>query len=126
VLGVPSKRTRAHRRAGAARDEPPRSTALRFRLSEAAIVTVSLNRARAGRRPAGKACAVRAKRGRRCTAWSSARTIRRSLKAGPNRLTVRGRGLAPGRYRLVLTATDEVGNLSPRRALGLRVVRLPR
>ena len=32
----------------------------------------------------------------------------------------------PGRFRLVLTAADEVGNRSPRRTLGLRVVRLSR
>ena len=39
---------------------------------------------------------------------------------------MRARGLKPGRYRLVLTAADEVGNRSPRRTLALRVVRLPR
>jgi hypothetical protein len=126
VLGVPGRRTRAHRRAGAARDKPPRSTTVRFRLSEAATVTLAVNRARSGRRPKGKPCGVHAKRGPRCTAWSRARTIERSLRAGRNGITVRARGLKPGRYRLVLTATDEVGNRSPRRALGLRVVRLPR
>jgi hypothetical protein len=39
---------------------------------------------------------------------------------------MRARGLKPGRYRLVLTAADEAGNRSPRRAIGLRVVRLSR
>jgi sugar lactone lactonase YvrE len=105
----------------------PRSrTPIRFRLSEPATVTLSLNRARAGRRPAGKTCLVRAKRGRRCTAWSRARTVRRSLEAGPNRLVLRARGLKPGRYKLVLSAVDAVGNRSPQRALWLRVVRASR
>jgi hypothetical protein len=126
VLGVPGRRTRAHRRAGAARSKPPRSTTLRFRLSEAATVTLAVNRARSGHRLKGKACSVRAKHGRRCTVWSRARTIKRSLRAGGNGITVRARGLKPGRYRLVLTAADEVGNLSPRRTIGLRIVRLSR
>jgi hypothetical protein len=126
VLGVPGRRTRAHRRAGAARANPPRSTTVRFRLSEAATVTLAVNQARSGRRPKGKPCRVHAKRGRPCTVWSRARTIKRSLRAGGNGITVRARGLDPGRYRLVLTAADEVGNRSPRRTLGLRVVRLPR
>jgi hypothetical protein len=125
VLGVPAKRTRAHR-AGASRRSPPRSTSVRFRLSEAATVTLAVERARAGRRPKGRACSPRAKRGRRCTAWSLARTVTRSGSAGANAISVRARGLRPGRYRLVLTAADEVGNRSPRRTLGLRVVRLPR
>jgi hypothetical protein len=126
VLGVPGRRTRAHRRAGAARAEPPRSTTVRFRLSEAATVTLAVNRARSGRRPKGKPCGVHAKRGRPCIAWSRARTIKRSLPAGGNGIAMRARGLKPGRYRLVLTAADEVGNRSPRRAIGLRVVRLAR
>jgi DNA-binding beta-propeller fold protein YncE len=123
VLGV--GRGRARRSATAARSEPPRSTKLRFRLSEAATVTVAVNRARAGRRARG-ACSTRARRGRRCTAWSVARTIRRSARAGRNGITLRARGLRPGRYRVVLRAVDKVGNRSSRRALELRVVRLPR
>ena len=126
VLGVPGRGTRARRGAGAARANPPRSTTVRFRLSEAATVTLTVNRARSGHRRKGQPCRVRAKRGRPCTVWSRARTIKRSLGAGGNGITVRARGLKPGRYRLLLTAADEVGNRSPRRAIGLRVVRLPR
>jgi hypothetical protein len=48
------------------------------------------------------------------------------VHAGENGIALRARGLAPGHYRLGLTAADEVGNRSPRRTLGLRVVRLPR
>jgi DNA-binding beta-propeller fold protein YncE len=125
VLGVPGRRHRS-RRSTVARRTPPRSTTLGFRLSESATVTLALDRARAGRRPKGKACSRRAKRGRRCTAWSRVRMIRRSFSAGEHGITVRARGLRPGRYRAVLSATDRVGNKSPRRTLGLRVVRLPR
>jgi hypothetical protein len=89
-------------------------------------VTLAVNRARSGRRPKGKPCGVHATRGRPCTAWSRARTIKRSLRAGGNGIAMRARGLKPGRYRLVLTAADEAGNRSPRRAIGLRVVRLSR
>ncbi|MBA3261875.1 MAG: hypothetical protein H0T69_05300 [Thermoleophilaceae bacterium] len=120
VLGVPSRRGRS------SAASPPRATTLRFRLSEAAIVTVGLDRARNGRRAKGRACSPRAKRGRRCITWTRVRTIRRSGTPGENGIVLRARGLRPGRYRVVLTATDEVGNRSPQRALELRVVRLPR
>ena len=98
---------------------------MRFRLSEAAKVTLSVDRARSGRRRADGPCSPKAKRGRRCTAWSRARTIQRSGVVGKNGIVLRARGLKPGRFRVALTATDEVGNRSARRTLGLRVVRLP-
>jgi DNA-binding beta-propeller fold protein YncE len=124
VLGLPP--TRAHRRPHAARRSPPSATTISFRLSEAATVTVAIDRARKGRQPKGSACSTRAKRGRPCTALSRARTIKRAARAGENGISVRARGLSPGSYRLVLTAADEVANRSPRRTIGLRVVRLPR
>jgi sugar lactone lactonase YvrE len=125
VLGLPP--TRAHRRPRAARGSPPSATTITFRLSEAATVTLTIDRARKGRRPKGStACSTRAKRGRPCTALSRARTIKRAARPGENGISVRARGLKPGSYRLVLRAVDEVGNRSPRRTIGLRVVRLPR
>ena len=39
-----------------------------------------------------------------------------------NAMRLRARGLPQGRYRLVLTAQDGVGNMSAERRLGLRVV----
>jgi hypothetical protein len=125
LLGVPARRHSSHRSAASSRT-PARATTLGFRVSESATVTLALDRARAGHRPKGKACSPRAKRGRRCTAWSRARTVKRSLSAGEHGIKIRARGLRPGRYRAVLSAADEVGNRSPRRTLGLRVVRLPR
>jgi sugar lactone lactonase YvrE len=119
VLGVPAGRKRARR-------SPLAATTIRFRLSEAATVRVVLQRARRGRRAKDGPCRPRAKRGRRCTAWSQARVIRRSLRAGDNAIALRARGLTPGRFQVVVTATDRAGNRSPRRVLPLRVVRLPR
>ena len=123
VLGV--RRQRGHGKAAAKRKRPPTSTSLRFRLSEPATVTVSVRRARAGRRAEG-ACSTRSRRGRPCTAWSVSRQLKRPERAGRNSVKLRSRGLRPGRYRVVLSATDEVGNRSQQRAIGLRVVRLPR
>jgi PKD domain len=103
----------------------PAATQLRFRLSEAATVTVALHRARAGHRRKGRPCSPRAKRGRRCTLYTRARTIRRSRPAGENAITLRSRGLKPGRYRITVIAVDGVGNRSAPRRLGIRVVRQP-
>jgi hypothetical protein len=49
--------------------------------------------------------------------------VSRAATAGRNGIALRARGLKPGRYRVVLTATDAVGNVSPRRVLALRVRR---
>jgi DNA-binding beta-propeller fold protein YncE len=109
------------RRAGV----PPPSTQLRFRLSEAARVTVAVDRARAGRRSRGR-CRTRAKRGRRCVLYTRARTIGRAATVGENAIPLRARGLRPGRYRITVRAVDQVGNRSAPRRLSLRVVRVRR
>jgi PKD domain len=101
----------------------PRSTTIRFRLSEAAAVTLRLDRARPGRRLKGGACSGRAKHGRRCTAWVRAKTIKRAGVRGENGIALRARGLKPGHFRVVVSAVDEVGHRSPSRALRLRVLR---
>jgi DNA-binding beta-propeller fold protein YncE len=104
----------------------PHSTTIRFRLSEAAAVTLELDKARPGRRVQGGACSRRAKRGRRCTVWVRAKTIKRAGGAGDNGIALRARGLKPGHFRLVISAVDEVGHRSPSRALRLRVLRRAR
>jgi sugar lactone lactonase YvrE len=102
---------------------PPGSTRLRFRLSEAANVTVAVDRARAGRRSRGR-CRPKAKRGKRCTTYTRARTIRRAARVGENAIPLRSRGLKPGRYRITVRAVDGVGNPSAPRRLSIRVVRV--
>jgi hypothetical protein len=126
VLGVPARRRGRSAADARRRKAPPSSTTIRFRLSEAATVTLAVDRARSGRRPPGRACSPRAKRGRRCTTWSRVRALQRSASAGQNAIALRARGLRPGRYRVALTAVDEVGNRSSRRTVALRVVALPR
>ena len=87
-------------------------------------MTLSIERARTGRRARGGPCRPRARRGRRCLVWSQVRRLTAPAAAGPNAIRLRARGLRPGRHRLWLSAEDGVGNDSVPRSLRLRVVRL--
>jgi hypothetical protein len=88
-------------------------------------VRLSLQRAQRGRRSApGQPCRRRARRGRRCIGWQEKRVLTHDGAAGANAVRLSARGLRPGRYRLVMTAEDQVGNLSAERRLQLRLVRL--
>jgi sugar lactone lactonase YvrE len=120
VLGV----GRRGRRAVAGARRPPRATHITFSLSEPATVGMTVERVRFGRRAPGGACRLRAKRGRRCTRRATVKTLSHAGAAGANSIRLAARGLLPGRYRLLLTAVDGVGNASARRTLPLRVVRL--
>jgi hypothetical protein len=75
-----------------------RGTRFRYRLSEAARVTIRIQRARPGGRYVGVG------------------TLRRSGAKGANRIRFTGRigtrALKPGRYRAVISATDAAGNRS--------------
>jgi hypothetical protein len=85
---------------------------LRFSLSEAAKVTVRVNRLLKGRR-SGKRC-VRAtaklRKHTRCTRHAKVRSSTVTGKVGAN--TVKGKALAPGAYEVLLTAVDAAGNKS--------------
>jgi Tol biopolymer transport system component len=98
--------TRKRFRVGRGKD---RGTTLRFGLSERGTVRVAVQR-RKGKR------------------WRTAGTIRkRGLKSGRRALRITGRfgrtGLAPGRYRIAITATDTAGNRSTTVHRFVRVVR---
>jgi streptogramin lyase len=85
---------------------------LRFTLSEAAGVKLTLSRAAAGKRR-GKACvkpAKRLRRARRCTRFVRMRSVSRSEAMGQSAIRLSTRRLRTGRYRLVLTAVDAAGN----------------
>jgi hypothetical protein len=99
-----------------------RSVKIDFRLSEAAMVRLTVRKARPGRRVRG-ACLRTARRGKRCTLLVQARTLRRAGHAGSNKIVLRSRGLKPGRFKVSLTAVDEVGHRSLSRGLWLRVVK---
>jgi hypothetical protein len=94
-----------------------RGTRVRFRLSERAKVDFRIERRTVGRRVGGRC--VRATRGNRrarpCIRYVAlAGSFAVNGKAGANSLVFTGRlrrrALAPGRYRLALTAADAAGN----------------
>jgi Tol biopolymer transport system component len=111
------------------RTRPAIGARLRFLLSEAATVTVRIDRLLPGRRLAQRCVRPkRAPRGRTCTRAVRRGALKRAGTAGANRIdvtgTLRGRRLAPGRYRLTVKAKDAAGNVSSRVRVKFRV--LPR
>jgi hypothetical protein len=88
-----------------------RGTWLRYRLSENARVVLKIQRALAGRH----------------TRYRGVGTLRRSGVSGLNRTRFTGRigrrALQPGRYRVVITATDAAGNRSARKTTSFRITR---
>jgi PKD domain len=131
AVPTPAGRTAAadrRGRASARARRAARAIRFRFRLSEPARVSISIRRALRGRLVRGRCLApgnVR-KRARPCTRWRRAVTLRRSAGAGPNSVRFsamdRRPRLKPGRYRAVALATDDVGNSSEVRWIGLRVL----
>jgi len=112
-LKVAPARFGVSRRRTAAVARVRRGTKIRYSLSEAA--TVQLRFQRAVTRPGSR---------RR---WVKAGALRRTGVAGANRVAFSGRigrrALRPGRYRLIVTATDAAGNRSNAKPLPLRVLR---
>jgi DNA-binding beta-propeller fold protein YncE len=121
---------------GASATRPPRAaraTTFRFWLSEPSGVSLRIDRALPGEHVRGRCRAGRRRsvpRRVRCIRPRHVVTLRRQQPAGRARLRfsgrVRGRRLAPGRYRATAEATDAVGNRSAPRTLWFRVVRPPR
>ena len=101
------RRLRAARR-GATVAAVASGAALRYALSERAVLSIAIERA--GR--SGRYTALRG-------------ALRRTTSAGAHRLTfrarLRGRPLRAGRYRLVLRATDAAGNRSAPKRLSFTV-----
>jgi Tol biopolymer transport system component len=106
-------RVAKERTALAARKKPriARGTVLRFTSSEASKLSVVVERVQARRR------------GRRTRKVA---TLTRTIKVGPGRISFTGRlgkrRLAPGTYRLTLTARDSAGNVSKPVSLRLTIV----
>jgi 6-phosphogluconolactonase (cycloisomerase 2 family) len=127
---------RAAARSSAARRSGKRGATVSFRLSEDARVVVSVERALPGlrKRAHGKSRCVKPTRAlrrtgaKRCRRFRAMRpTLARDGRRGANAFRFHGRlgrrVLAPGRYRLVLRATDAAGNESDPLARPFRVVR---
>src|SRR5205807_3000832 len=111
----------------ARKKRPPVGTTFRYTLSEAARVTIRLERARPGV-TRGKRCVQRKRgqRGKRCTRFVRAGQLVRASPRGKSRVPFNGRvkrrALALGRYRAILRATDTAGNKSAARKLKFEVV----
>jgi len=109
-----------------------RGTTFRYRLSEAARVVFTIQRAAAGRRVGGKCRKpTRSNRRRRkCTRYVRVGRFAQQAVAGANRKRFSGRigrkTLRRGRHRVVLVATDAAGNKSRAKRLRFRIVRAPR
>jgi hypothetical protein len=98
-------------RAAARRRKPKRGKRFRYTLSEAARVTIAIDRGRRGRkaryRRVGRLVAQK-KAGRGSTAFSG---------------RLKGKALRPGRYRARIVAVDPLGARSPSHSLRFRIVR---
>ncbi|HEY3187929.1 MAG TPA: hypothetical protein VGJ70_10665, partial [Solirubrobacteraceae bacterium] len=98
---------RAFRATRAPSGRPARGARLRFRLSERATVRVSIARVVRGREHRVGAL--------------------RAVPAGPGAVTlhltgrIRGRALRPGRYRVLVSATDRSGNRARARRAGFTI-----
>ncbi|HMJ35398.1 MAG TPA: PKD domain-containing protein [Baekduia sp.] len=106
-------------------------TMLGFTLSEAAKVTIALQREVAGHRSGSRCVAGAPARGsgaKPCTALRTAGSITAAGRAGANTIAFSGRigkrALAPARYRASATAADAAGNKTAAAVtLRLRIVR---
>jgi hypothetical protein len=114
---------------GASITRAPVGTRVRYRLSEAATVTFTVERQAAGRR-VGRRCVkpTRANRRRpRCTRYVRVGSFVHRGGAGANSFKftgrVRGRKLSPARYRLTGVAKDAANNTSAPRRVSFRIVR---
>jgi hypothetical protein len=98
----------------------PLGTTFRWTLSAPARVTITISRAASGRR-VGRRCVPGARRGTRCTAFRRVGAIGAAARAGTGSLRfsgrLKGRPLAPGRYRAVVSVPGGAG-----RALTFTVV----
>ena len=112
---------------GGFRRRHPRGTTFSLGLDQAAALTIRIQRKLPGRRVTG-VCRRPTRRNsnrRPCTRLVTKATLRRTAVAGLNRIPfsgrIRGRALAPGRYRAVFRAANSVGTSSPK-VLSFRIV----
>ncbi len=109
---------------------PSGGAVLRFRLSEPASVTFTVQRPAPGRRVRDTCLPARRRPSGTlgCTRWISlSSAVRRRLTGGHNRLMLSGRlggrRLAPGEYRLLVTLTDRAANPGTPAPIGFSIVR---
>jgi streptogramin lyase len=110
-------------------------TTIRYTLSEAAKVSLRIDRRLRGKRvKKGKkrVCAKPTRKNRKkktCTRLKKAGTLTRTSHSGKNTVKFTGRigrkALKVGKYRLTIVATDAAGNKSKAKRLNFRVVKPP-
>jgi hypothetical protein len=108
-----------------------RGSTLSFKLSEAADVSIRIERrVGQGRRFKGKCRkpSRQLRKRKRCTRWKKVKTLRGNNRpVGRNTVKFsgrfRGRALKPGRYRAVFVATDSSKMKSKRKTANFRMVR---
>jgi streptogramin lyase len=108
-------------------------TTIRYTLTEAASVSLRIDRRLKGKRvKKGKkrVCAKRTRKNRKkksCTLFKKAGTLTRTSHAGKNNVKFSGRigkkALKVGKYRLTIIASDAAGNKSKPKSLNFRVVK---
>jgi hypothetical protein len=126
----PRRFAAASRGASIAQRRVPVGSTVRYRLSEAAAVTFTVQRQAAGRRVKGR-CVKPTRRNRRRPRCIRNVRLRGNFVhpggAGRNSFRfsgrLRGRKLPPARYRLVAIARDPAGNVSAPRRTSFRIVR---
>jgi hypothetical protein len=120
---------RAAARFSARAARPPIGTVFSFVLNEQASVSFAFTQQRSGRRVKGK-CVTQTANNRRkpsCLRTVTQGTLAFVGKSGANRVSFQGsisrsRKLKPGRYTLIITATDAAGQRSSPRRLSFTIV----
>ncbi len=110
-----------------AKRKPAKGATVKYRLSEAATVTFTVERVAQGRKKKGR-CVVGGRKGKACKRYKALKgSFTHAGGAGANSLRFSGRlvkrPLRPGRYRLVGTARDVAGNKSKAVRTSFRIVR---
>jgi hypothetical protein len=112
------------------RSRPPIGSTFSFALNQAATVTLTFNHTNSGRKSHGR-CVSPTKQnhnGKACRFVTSYGPLQLKGRAGANHIRFQGRlsrtgALKPGRYTLVLVATNTAGQHSPARTLTFVIVR---
>jgi hypothetical protein len=119
-----------NRLAGISRAKTPIGTTFSFSLSEQATVTFSFVESVSGRRVKGE-CVTQTEKNRRkptCTRTATAGVLTFTAHGGANKVAFQGRissaeKLRPGRYTLVITATNSAGVRSAPKSLSFAIVK---
>ena len=100
--------------------KPGAALQVRSNLSEPGTLSVTVQRAVAGRK-VGKTCKAGAKKGKKCTAYKKLASYSLPAPAGAATLSLPKKKLAIGQYRLVVTPIDAAGNHGATRTVAFRI-----